>query len=63
MGAKLRLGFVVLGVLMALEVSEYILGVTMKSGAWPFLAVLAVISAWPIVHYFMHIMQLKRPEE
>jgi hypothetical protein len=48
---------------MALEVSEYVLGVTMKSGALPFLAILAVIAAWPIVHYFMHITQLWRSEE
>ena len=61
--AKLRFGFVVFGVLVALEVAEYVLGVTMKTGAWPFLAILATIAAWPIVHYFMHIMQLKRPKE
>lgn len=61
--AKLRFGFFVFGILMLMEVLEYALGVSMKSGSWPFLAVLAVIAAWPIVYYFMHIMRLKRPEE
>lgn len=60
---KLRLGFVVLGVLMVIEVIEYILGTAIQKGSWPFLGVLALIGAWPILYYFMHIKQLKRPEE
>ncbi|MBI2918633.1 MAG: hypothetical protein HYY01_11680 [Chloroflexi bacterium] len=63
MKPKLRLGFVVFGVLVAIEVAEYVLGTSIQKGVWPFLAVLAVIGAWPIVNYFMHIKQLWRPEE
>jgi hypothetical protein len=61
--AKMRLGFIVFGVMLTLEVTEYTVGVTMKSGAWPFLAILAVMAAWPIVNYFMHITHLWRSEE
>jgi hypothetical protein len=60
---RLRLGSIVFGVLVALEVTEYAVGVTMGSGAWPYLAMLAVIAAWPIVHYFMHITHLRPPRE
>lgn len=61
--ARLRLGSIVFGVLVAIEVTEYTVGVTMKSGNWPFLMALAPIGAWPIVRYFMHIKQLWRPRE
>ncbi|MBI2936105.1 MAG: hypothetical protein HYY31_04780 [Chloroflexi bacterium] len=61
--AKMRLGLVVFGVLMVIEVVEYALGVTIRRGAWPYLAVLAPIGAWPIVRYFMHVPQLWRHEE
>jgi len=60
---KLRFGFVVLGILIALEITEYVVGTTIKSGAWHYLAVLAVIGAWPILQYFMHITHLWRPEK
>jgi hypothetical protein len=59
----MRLGLVVFGVLMAIEILEYVLGVNMRGGAWPYLALLALVGAWPIVRYFMHIEQLWRPEE
>ncbi|MBI4299316.1 MAG: hypothetical protein HY666_06120 [Chloroflexi bacterium] len=61
--SKMRLGFIVFGVLIVIEIIEYVLGVNMKGGAWPLLAVLAVIGAWPIVQYFMHFTQLWRREE
>ncbi len=60
---RLRVGVVVFVALLALEVVEYIVGVTIHRGAWPFLAVLAVVGAWPILHYFMHITQLWRSGE
>lgn len=63
LGAKMRLGFIVFGVLMVIEVAEYILGVNMKRGAWLYLAPLAAVGAWPIVRYFMHLPQLWRREE
>lgn len=60
---KLRLGFIVFGVLIVIEIVEYIVGTAMQRGSWPFLGVLALVGAWPILYYFMHIKQLKRPEE
>lgn len=61
--AKLRLGFFVFGSLIVLEIIEYAVGVSMKRGAWPYLAVMAVVAAWPILYYFMHISHLWRPRE
>ncbi|MBI2165575.1 MAG: hypothetical protein HYU29_04135 [Chloroflexi bacterium] len=63
LGAKMRLGLVVFGVLMAIEIIEYLVGTSVRAGAWPFLAILAAIGAWPIVRYFMHIPQLWQREE
>lgn len=61
--ARLRLGLFVFIALLLIEITEYVVGTQMQSGSWPFLAFLAVIGAWPIVNYFMHIMHLWRPEE
>jgi heme/copper-type cytochrome/quinol oxidase subunit 4 len=61
--ARMRLGFIVLAALMVIEIVEYAIGVTMKRGSLPYLAVLAIIGAWPIVQYFMHIAQLWHREE
>lgn len=61
--SKLRLGFIVFGVLMVIEIIEYVLGTTMKSGNWPYLGLLAIIGAWPILQYFMHIFELRRHKE
>ena len=63
LGAKLRLGLVVFGILMVIEIVEYVVGTTLHSGAWRILAPLAVVGAWPIVRYYMHINQLKHLEE
>ncbi len=57
---KLRLGFIVIGFLFIMEVTEYLVGTNMQGGAWPFLAVLVIIASWPILYYFMHITQLRR---
>ena len=61
--AKMRLGLAVFGALVVIEIVEYAVGVTLRGGAWPYLAILAVVGAWPIVYYFMHILQLWRPKE
>ena len=58
--SQLRLGYIVFGALLAIEVIEYLVGTTMRSGAWPYLAILALVGAWPILYYFMHI-SLRRP--
>ncbi len=61
--AKMRLGLWVFAALMFLEIIEYVVGLGLKRGAWLILAPLAVVAAWPIVYYFMHIRQLWRREE
>lgn len=60
---KLRCGFWVFGALLLIEIVEYLLGMGLGRGAWPYLAILAIIGAWPIVRYFMHLPQLWRREE
>jgi heme/copper-type cytochrome/quinol oxidase subunit 4 len=63
LGAKTRVGIIVFVVLIVLEVVEYVLGVTVKHGNWPIMAILALIGAWPIAWYFMHLPQLWHREE
>ncbi len=63
LGAKMRLGFIVFGVLMVIEIVEYLVGTSVRAGNWLILAPLALVGAWPILRYFMHIVQLWRPEE
>ncbi|MBI4298091.1 MAG: hypothetical protein HY676_06140 [Chloroflexi bacterium] len=63
LAAKLRLGFYVLGALMVVEVTEYVIGTRVKRGAWPYLAILTLPGALPILYYFMHIKQLWHHEE
>ncbi|MBI4289168.1 MAG: cytochrome C oxidase subunit IV family protein [Chloroflexi bacterium] len=60
---KLRLGYVVFGVLMVIEIVEYVVGTGLRSGNWPYLGILAIVGAWPILRYFMHIQQLRKPKE
>ncbi len=62
-GQKFRLGFLVFGALLVIEVIEFAVGVNVKRHNWPFLAILAVIGAWPILRYFMHLPQLWRRKE
>ena len=62
-GPKMRLGLYVFGVLMVVEVVEYLVGTGIKKGAWPYLAALALIGAWPILYYFMHVTGLWRTKE
>lgn len=63
LAAKTRLGVIVFAVLVVLEVVEYVVGVNIKHGSWPFLTVLAVLGSWPILNYFMHLPQLWHREE
>lgn len=59
----MRLGTWVFVALMIVEIAEYLIGVGINRGAWPFLAVLVVPGAGLIIVYFMHISQLWRREE
>ncbi len=57
-GRKLRLGLIVAGALIAIKIAEYFVGVDINPGATPYLVVLALIAAWAILNYFMHISEL-----
>ena len=60
---KLQIGFLVFGTLVVIKIIEYIVGTSLRTGSWPYLGILALVGAWPILNYFMHIKQLKRPLE
>lgn len=60
--AKLRLGWIVIGGLAVLTALEYWIAVSVHSTPLPYLAVIALIKAWLIVQYFMHVAQLWRKE-
>ena len=57
---RLRLGYIVFGALVGIKIVEYLVVTTIRSGAWPYLLLLALAGAWPILYYFMHIRQLRR---
>lgn len=61
--AKLRLGWIVIGGLVVLTAVEYWVAISIHSSPLPYLAVIALIKAWLIVQYFMHVAQLWRKEE
>ncbi len=63
LGSKTRLGAIVFIVLTVLNVAEYWLSVSFKSGIMLPLGVMALIDAWLIAYYFMHIMQIRHREE
>ncbi len=63
MKGKLRIGYFVFGSLIAVKVAEYFVAAIFRSGAWPYLAILALAGAWPILYYFMHIRQLWRKDD
>ena len=56
---KLAVGYAVFGGLIAIKIVEYFIGTRIHSGGWAYLAILAIISTWLIVYYFMHIYQLR----
>ncbi len=59
----IRLGLLVFVILMVVEIIEYAVGLKVKRGNLPILAVLAVPGAGFIIYYFMHIPQLWRRKE
>jgi len=56
--SRLRLGFIIFGSLASIKILEYFLSKLIKVGDWPYLALLALISAWLILYYYKHIHQL-----
>lgn len=59
-GGRLRLGYIVFGALVGIKIAEYLLGTRFLRASWPYLAILALVGAWLILYYFMHIHQLWR---
>ena len=60
---KLRLGWIVIGALAVFTGIEYWVAVTLRSNLLLLLSVIALIKAWLIVQYFMHVGQLWHGEE
>ncbi|MFQ5341829.1 MAG: cytochrome C oxidase subunit IV family protein [Anaerolineae bacterium] len=56
--SKLRLGWVVIGVLGVLTAVEYWIAVALYSAVLPLLAVIGLVKAGLIVQYFMHVTHL-----
>ena len=61
-GALFRQGWVVFAGLGVLTVGEYWVATSM-TGALPYLAVIALVKAWLVIQYFMHVAQLWTTEE
>ena len=59
---RMRVGYVVFGSLVGLKAIEYVIFETVPAGNWPYLTVMAVVSAWLIVYYYKHIRQIWHPE-
>ncbi len=58
---KLKRGLIVFGVVMVIEIVEFMIGVRMTKDNWLVLAPFAFVGAWPIVQYFMHIGHVRHP--
>jgi hypothetical protein len=54
---QLRLGYFVFGTLVSIKIVEYLISKLVKVGDWPYLAILALLSAWLIAYYYKHIRQ------
>lgn len=61
LGKKLKRGLIVFGVVMVIEIVEFVIGVRMTKDNWLVLAPFAFVGAWPIVQYFMHIGHVRHP--
>ncbi len=60
---KMRRGLVVIVILAVLTVIEFIIAISLDTGRFGLLTVIALIKAWFILDYFMHISQLWKTEE
>ena len=57
--SKLALGYAVIGGLIAIKIVEYFVGTRVHSGGWAYLAILAIVSSWLVLYFFMHIYRLR----
>ena len=57
---RLRLGYFVFSALAGIKIAEYSISQIVRIGDWPYLAILAMFSAWLLIYYFKHIHQLWR---
>ena len=60
---RLRIGYIVFSSLISIKIGEYLIATIIREGAWPYLAVLALVSAWLIIYYYKHIHDLWRSED
>ncbi len=58
MKRRMLTGYIVFGGLAGIKIIEYVLAQKIRVGDWPYLGVLALVSAWLIVYYYKHIHQL-----
>ena len=47
---RLRTGYIIFGALVSIKIVEYLISKTVPTGNWPYLAILALISAWLIIY-------------
>ena len=59
---RTRIGWLVAFGLVVLTGVEYWIAVSLSGSTFPYLVVIALIKAWLILRYFMHIRQLWRGE-
>jgi caa(3)-type oxidase subunit IV len=60
---KLRRGLVVIAVLAVLTAVEFGVALGLDQGRFAVLSLIAVVKAWLIVDYFMHVARAWHPEE
>lgn len=57
---RLAVGYMVFATLVGIKIAEYMIAMIVRTGDWPYLTILALVSAWLIVYYYKHIHQLWR---
>lgn len=58
---RIRLGWIIFTALAVLTVVEFLVGALIRP-ATPYLVAIAIVKAWLIVYYFMHVAQLWRKD-
>jgi membrane protein YdbS with pleckstrin-like domain len=60
--SRMRLGWIIFIALAVLTGVEFLVGAFVRPTT-PYLAATAIVKAWLIVHYFMHVPQLWRKDD